>query len=81
MIFSIVDHLDDSYVTSVPNTPSNVPQGERTIFSTKRGVIKQWWSWLGPLVLPLGVLCLNGTADCHLLGFLTLGLVSGSPIG
>ena len=58
---------------------------ERAIFSTRTGVIEQWWSWLGPLVLDLGVLWFNGTVDCPLLGFLTSGLVpkapEGSPLG
>jgi len=51
------------------------PRRERSIF-TRRGVIQQWCSWLGTLILPLGVVWLNGTADFPLLGFLTLGLVS-----
>ena len=69
------------YIVSVPSTPSYVPQGETAIFFTRRCVIEQWWLWLGPLVLPLGVLWLNGTADYPLLGFLTLGFVSEAPRG
>ena len=57
------------YTALVPIAPLGVPQGERAIFSTKRGVIEQWWSWMGPLVHPLGVLWFNGTADCPLTGF------------
>ena len=51
------------------------PRRERSFF-TRRGVIQQWWSWLGTLILPLGVVWLNGTTDFPLLGFSTLGLVS-----
>ena len=36
---------------------------------------------MGPLVPPLGILWLNGTADCPLLGFFTSGLVFGAPKG
>ena len=39
------------------------------------------WLWPDPLILSLGVLWLNGIVDCPLLGFLTLGLVSGAPRG
>ena len=49
------------------------PREREAIFLSSRGVIQQWWSWLGPLVLPLGVLWLNAIADCPL-----LGLVSGA---
>ena len=39
------------------------------------------WLWSDPLVLPLGVLWLNGTVDYTLLGFLTPRLVSKAPRG
>ena len=57
------------------------PKEREPIFFTRRGVIEQWQSWMGPLVLPLGLLWLNGVVDFPLLGFLTLGLVSRAPRG
>ena len=57
------------------------PRERDTLFLTRRCVIQQCWSCLGPLVLPLGVLWLNGIVDFPLLGFLTLGLVSRAPRG
>ena len=69
------------YATHVHSVALGVTQGERAIFLTRRDVIEQWWSWMGPLVPPLGVLWLNGTANFPLLKFLTLGLVSGAPRG
>ena len=43
-------HVSHYYVAPVPNAPSGVTKGERANFSTRRGVVEQWWSLLGPLV-------------------------------
>ena len=73
--------LSHCYLTPVPVHLQVYPMERGPIFFARRGIIEQWWSWLGPLVHPLGVLWLNGNVDCLLMGFLTSGLVSGAPNG
>ena len=67
------------YVALVPNTPSRVPQGERAKFFDQEGCYRVMVVMAGPFGPSVGVLWLNGTTDCPLMGFLTFGLVSKAP--
>lgn len=72
------------YVAVVPNTPSSVPHGERAKFfdhDHHRSITPLVVVMDGPFDPPLWVIWLNGTVDCPLKRFLTLGLVSGALKG